>query len=66
MTTCNVCYTSIDYSGFRDSVPLTERAWNCLTSDKSLSLHDWKRRLGFQRRWYDWLFLMIAGLLIFP
>jgi len=47
MTTSDVCYTSI-YCSFRDGVSLTWRAWNRLTSDKSLSISDWNLDAGLR------------------
>ena len=47
MTTCDVYYTSV-YWSFRNSVLLTQRAWNCPTSDKSPSLRDWKSEAGLR------------------
>jgi len=66
MTTCDVCFISVHCS-FRDCVSLAHRAWNCLTSDKSLSLRDFNSDAGlrkFGRRRYGRFFLAIAGLLV--
>jgi len=49
---------------FKSSVPLTWRAWNYVTSKKSLSLRDWKSCAGLRRRRYSRLSLASVGLLV--